>query len=202
MLRLEMRQDKHTSFRKDEKMIHSRNDVIKDAVARVAQQMLTAAVTAPKAHGDDHIEVFIVDGEDKDLLSGHMRDIYKETGADFFNRDAGNVDGSDCVLIIAVRNEPIHLDNCGYCGFANCGELAAAGGNCAFNISDLGIAVGSAVSVAADNRVDSRVMFSAGQAALRMGFLDPSVRVCYGIPISATTKSIYYDRAPGSVLVK
>ena len=31
----------------------------------------------------------------------------KGTGADFFNRDAGNVDNSVCVLILAARNEPI-----------------------------------------------------------------------------------------------
>lgn len=183
-------------------MIEGREHIIGNSVLDVGRKMLTAAVTAPKAHGDDHIEVFLLTGDDKSTLADHMRDIYEETGADFFKRDAGNVDNSECVLILAAKTEPILLDNCGYCGFENCAELLAAGGNCAINISDLGIAVGSAVSIAADNRVDSRVMFSAGQAALRMGFLDSSVRVCYGIPLSATTKSIFYDRDKGAVLVK
>ena len=183
-------------------MIEKSKETTEKAVLRVAEQMLTAAVTAPKAHGADHLEAFILTGEDKDRLADHMREIYRETGADFFNRDAGNVDNSVCVLILAARNEPILLEHCGYCGFRDCAEMAAAGGNCAFNVTDLGIAVGSAVSVAADNRVDSRVMFSAGQAALRMDFLAPSVRVCYGIPLSAGTKSIYFDRDPGAVLVE
>lgn len=183
-------------------MIQDRESAVKEAVLRVGQQMVTAAVTAPKAHGDDHIEVFLLTGEEKSALADHMRDIFEETGADFFKRDAACVDASECVVIIAARNEPIKLANCGFCGFTNCGKMSSAGANCAFNISDLGIAVGSAVSVAADNRVDSRVMFTAGQASLRMGFLDPSVRVSYGIPLSATTKSIFFDRDPGSVLVK
>ncbi len=183
-------------------MIDKRREVTEQTVLQVARQMLTAAVTAPKAHGQDHLEAYILTGADKDRLAEHMREIYRETGADFFNRDAGNVDNSVCVLILGSVNEPILLENCGYCGFRDCAELIRAGGNCAFNVTDLGIAVGSAVSVAGDHRIDNRVMFSAGQAALRMDFLDPSVRVCYGIPLSAETKSIYYDRDPGSVLVE
>lgn len=183
-------------------MIEGREGTIRETVLQVGRQMLTAAVTAPKAHGDDHIEVFLLTDEEKSTLANHMRDIYDETGADFFKRDAANVDASECVLILAAKTEPILLDNCGFCGFKNCAELMEAGGNCAFNLSDLGIAVGSAVSIAADNRIDNRVMFSAGQAALRMDFLDPSVKVCYGIPLSATTKSIFFDREKGAVLVK
>lgn len=183
-------------------MIEGREGTIRDAVLQVGRQMLTAAITAPKAHGDDHIEAFLITGDEKATLANHMRDIYEETGADFFKRDAGNVDASECVLILAAKNEPILLGDCGFCGFKNCGELKKAGGNCAMNVSDLGIAVGSAVSIAADNRIDCRVMFSAGQAALRMGFLDPGDRVCYGIPLSATTKSIFFDRDKGAVLVK
>lgn len=183
-------------------MIETRSETMEKAVLQVARQMLTAAVTAPKAHGADHLEEYILTGEEKDRLADHMREIYRETGADFFKRDAANVDASVCVVILAARNEPIQLEHCGYCGFADCADMAAAGGNCAFNVTDLGIAAGSAVSVAADNRIDSRVMFSAGQAALRMGFLSDSVRVCYGIPLSAGTKSIYFDRDPGSVLVE
>ncbi len=182
-------------------MITGRNESAKATVLRVAEEMLTAAVTAPKAHGWDFLEGHILSGDDLKVLAGHMRDIYRETGADFFDRDAGNVENSECVLILGIRNDPIHLEHCGYCGFADCADMAAAGANCAFNVTDLGIAIGSAVSIAADHRIDNRVMFSAGQAALRMGFLEPSVRVCYGIPLSAGPKSIYFDRAPGSVLI-
>ena len=73
--------------------------------------------------------------------------------------------------------------------------MAEAGANYAFNNTDLGIAVGSAVSVAADNRIDNRVLFSAGKAAVRSGFMSETVRVCYGIPLATASKSIFYDRA-------
>lgn len=182
-------------------MIEKREDAAREAAKRTAQAMVAAALTAPKAHGGDRVVAAIIDGEEKDLLAGHMRDIYRETGMDFFDRDATNVDNSHCVVLIGALNDHIQLGGCGFCGFKDCADCIVAGGNCAFNVADMGIAVGSAVSIAADNRIDNRVMFSAGKAALRMGIFD-NVRVCVGIPLSTTSKSIFYDRNPGAVLVK
>ena len=181
-------------------MIEAREEAIREAALQTARLMASAAISAPKASGKDNVQAFVITGEDKDALAGHMRAIAGETGAEFFERDAGNVDASEAVVVIGVKNVPFGLDHCGYCGFENCGKMAKAGANCALTITDLGIAVGSAVSIAADHRMDNRVMFSAGQAALRMDFFDPSVRVSYGIPISVTSKSIYFDRDPGAVL--
>jgi uncharacterized ferredoxin-like protein len=67
-------------------------------------------------------------------------------------------------------------------------------------VTDLGIAVGSAVSVAADHRIDNRVMFSVGRAALKLGLLPDDVVNCYGIPLSISSKSIFFDRGPGAVI--
>ena len=53
--------------------------------------------------------------------------------------------------------------------------------------------MGSAVSMAADKRVDNRVMFSAGAAALELGWLGQA-GIAMGIPLSARGKSIYFDR--------
>ena len=181
-------------------MIQSREDASREAAIRVGQAMVAAAITAPKGCGVDDVCAYLITGEDKDVLAGHMRDIAKETGEEFYARDAGNVDNSHCVVIIGARNAPIQLTNCSLCGFKDCAEMAAAGANCAFNITDLGIAVGSAVSIAADNRMDNRVLFSAGKGALRMNFLEEGVTVCYGIPLSVTSKSICFDRDPGAVL--
>ena len=181
-------------------MIENREQAIHEAAVQTARQMAAAAISAPKASGKDNVQAFVLTGEDKSALAGHMRDIAKETGAEFFSRDAGNVDASEAVVVIGVKNVPFGLEHCGYCGFENCAQMAKAGAGCALTVTDIGIAVGSAVSIAADHRMDNRVMFSAGQAAQRMDFLDPSVRVSYGIPISATSKSIYFDRDPGAVL--
>lgn len=176
-------------------MIYNREDSAKEAAMRVAKQMVAAAVTAPKGCGVDTIDAIIIDGEDKDILAKHMRDIAKETGADFFNRDANNIDNSHCVVMIGVNDSKRALANCSLCGFKDCSETHQAGANCAFNTVDLGIAIGSAVSIAADNRIDNRVMFSAGKAVMRMGCFADDIKVCFGIPLSTVGKSIYFDRA-------
>lgn len=177
-------------------MIYKREDAAKEAAMNTAKQMIAAAVTAPKGHGYDNIEAIILDGEEKDALAKHMRDIGEETGAAFFIRDAGNVDTSHCIVLIGAKDDPILLENCGYCGMGNCSRNREAGASCAFNVVDLGIAIGSAVSVAADNRIDNRVLFSAGKAALRMKCFSDDVKVCFGMPLSTTSKSVFFDRDP------
>lgn len=176
-------------------MIYLGTDVEKEAAITVAKLMAAAAKTAPKGCGEDNVEVLILDGADKDRLTEAMREIGKEPEQEFFIRDAANIDASYCILLIGAKNSPIGLEGCSYCGFENCAEMVKAGANCAFNITDLGIAVGSAVSVAADNRIDNRVLFSAGKAAVRSGFMSETVRVCYGIPLATASKSVFYDRA-------
>ena len=180
-------------------MIQFREDASKEAAMQTAKQMMAAAMTAPKGCGLDNIRGAIVTGEEKDILAGHMRDIAKETGEDFYARDARNVDGSYCVLLLWTEDAPIQLTNCGLCGCEDCADNRAKGVSCAFNVTDLGIAVGSAVAFAADNRVDSRVLFSAGKGAARMDIFGDEIKVCYGIPISISSKSIYFDRGEGDV---
>ncbi len=173
----------------------------RDAALRVADLMAAAARTAPKGSGKDKVITMILTGEDKAALAEEMRRAASEYEEEFIARDAGNVDDSHCVVLIGVTGQPFGLTNCGMCGFANCGEMKKAGANCAFNITDLGIAIGSAVSVAADHRIDNRVMYSAGRGAVRMGIFPEDVRVCYGIPLFTGAKSIYFDRGAGSVLL-
>lgn len=57
---------------------------------------------------------------------------------------------------------------------------------------DLGIAVSSAVSVAAMDKVDNRVMFSIGKAAAEMGYAENVLWL--GIPLSVSGKNIFFDR--------
>lgn len=182
-------------------MIKDMEQCEREAVLRVADMMVTAAKTAPKASGKDSVVAAVVTGEDKDRLAEAMRQIGERENKDFCIRDAGNVDSSICVVLIGCRQTPFGMDKCGMCGFENCGAMKSAGGVCAFNLSDLGIAVGSAVSLAADNRVDNRVMYSAGRGAAELDMMPEKVRICYGIPLNATSKSIYFDRGPGAVLL-
>ena len=172
----------------------------RDAVMHVANLMVSAAISAPKGSGRDTIIAMVVSGEEKDILRDAMLELGKEYNEDFIIRDAGNVDNSTCVVIIGCISTPFGLDICSMCGFKNCGEMKKAGTNCVFNVTDLGIAVGSAVSIAADNRIDNRVMYSAGKGALKAGMLPADVKIAYGIPLSINSKSIYFDRNPGAVL--
>ena len=181
-------------------MIKIMEDAERDAALQVADMMAAAARTAPKGSGKDKIITVILTGEDKDLLVQKMHEAAKEYQEEFIERDAINVENSHCIVLIGVTSEPFGLNNCSMCGFKNCSEMKKAGANCAFNVTDLGIAVGSAVSVAANHRIDNRVMYSAGRGAVRMDIFPEDVRVCYGIPLYTGAKSIYFDRGPGAVL--
>jgi uncharacterized ferredoxin-like protein len=182
-------------------MIKTMESAERDAALRVADLMAASARTAPKGSGKDKVVTLILDGEDKARLVEEMHKAAAEYGEAFIERDALNVENSHCIVLIGVTGEPFGLANCAMCGFKNCGEMKKNGANCAFNITDLGIAIGSAVSVAADCRIDNRVMYSAGRGAVRLGLFPEDVRVCYGIPLYTGAKSIYFDRNPGSVLL-
>lgn len=182
-------------------MIKTMQQSAKDTILAVAELMVTAAYTAPKGSGRDTIVAAVVTGEDKDRLRDATLEVGQEAQEEFIIRDSGNIDRSECVVLIGCKSEPFGLANCHMCGFENCAEMQKAGTNCVFNVTDLGIAIGSAVSVACDNRVDNRVMYSAGKGAIRMGIFPADVKIAYGIPLSAGPKSMYFDRGPGAVLL-
>jgi uncharacterized ferredoxin-like protein len=102
-------------------------------------------------------------------------------------------------LVGIKEAKPVGLD-CGGCGFSRCRELLKAspaegefkGFQCALRLLDLGIALGSAVKTASLLNVDNRIMYRIGTVARRMGLCDWDLVM--GIPLSATGKSIYFDR--------
>jgi uncharacterized ferredoxin-like protein len=176
-------------------MKYTSKEAERKAILNVAWEMAAAARTAPKGRGIDHIETVILDGEDKDALSAEMRAIHEKlAGEGPFGRDAGNVDASEVVVVVGVKNAPIGVKNCGFCGFGDCAGAIKSGANCAFNITDLGIAAGSAAAVAIDHRIDNRIMFTVGKAAMSLSMFPEKVKVSYGIPLSASGKSIFFDR--------
>ncbi len=166
-----------------------------NTIMAAANNMAAAARTAPKTCGEDSLEVIILTGDDKDELCEAMYTFAKERSMDFVVQDANNIKECPCIVLIGIRREYIGLANCGLCGFENCGVCAKSGATCSFKIVDLGIAVGSAAGIAADQRIDNRVMYSAGAAAVAMGLFSDSVANCYGIPLSATCKNPFFDRA-------
>lgn len=183
-------------------MKYDSNTSEKQTTLSVAHQMVTAARTAPKGCGVDKIVAMVLDGDDKKAVSDEMRKLAVLPGLDFCNRDANNVDDSHCIVLIGVQNIPLGLESCGMCGFGNCANSVKAGSLCAINTTDLGIAIGSAVSIAADHRIDNRVMFSIGKAALGLGLLGKHVNICFGIPLSTLTKSNFFDRDSTPVIAR
>jgi uncharacterized ferredoxin-like protein len=164
-------------------------------VVEVARLMCVAARTAPKARGADNIVTAIVaDRADREQLAAAMRAFADEAKAPFFARDAQNLLDAEACVIIGTKLERLGIPGCDLCGFEGCAANEAAGARCAYNAGDLGIALGSAVSVAADHRVDCRIMYSVGRLAVKLGLLGEYVRIAHGIPLSVKGKSIFFDR--------
>ena len=166
-----------------------RNECIFD----VAKKIAIAARTAPKARGTDNLEIAIIVGEELESIAVAMTNFAERHDVSFFARDAENLRKSDAVVLIGTKVSCLGL-NCGYCGFPTCAEKATHSQvPCFFNANDMGIAIGSAVSVAANYRVDNRVMFSVGKMVKDMGLLK-GCDMILAIPLSVSAKSPYFDR--------
>ena len=175
-------------------MIYNEREVRQEAVLEAARQIMMAARTAPKGKGVDVIEVITITGEDIARLSEEMRKVYEENGFKFFLRDADNILQAEAVVLIGTREQCQGL-NCLRCGFKMCDERPE-GVPCAINTIDVGIAVGSACAKAADLRVDTRVMHSAGIAAMRAGMPCEGLQNVLAIPLSCSSKNPFFDRKP------
>lgn len=168
-----------------------RTESLKD----VAQKMLLAARTAPKGRGKDLLVLGLIEGDEIKKVSERMHQIAKDFEHPGFVRDGDNILSASIIVVLGTKIESLKLKKCGMCGFPNCGAkdkhpLIP----CAINSGDLGIAVGSAVRVAMDHCVDNRIMYTVGQAVMDMGLVGPDVKLCYGIPLSASGKNPFFDR--------
>ena len=169
-------------------------DLERAAVKDIAEFMAAAARTAPKTRGIDNIDTIVIDlPAEMNELTQKMIELSKSLGKPSMERDAGSIKESSQVLVIGVRSVPPGLA-CDFCGHGTCEALVKSGGVCAFNSIDLGIAVGSAISIAADFRIDNRVMYSIGKAAMELELFGKDVKQALGIPLSLTGKSPFFDR--------
>ncbi|MDD1694804.1 MAG: DUF2148 domain-containing protein [Methanoregula sp.] len=175
-------------------------------VVMVAELMSLAARTAPKGKGVDTIETKILRKTDLKALADHLENLGVGKNIGFFIRDAKNIAAADACLIIGSRGDTTAGINCGGCGYPTCAGFENArkkkkfsftpyeGPNCVIRMTDLGIAVGSAVKTAQIHNVDNRIMYSGGVAARDMGLVPKECTVVYVIPLSATGKNIFFDR--------
>jgi len=171
----------------------------KETVRFVGELMALSARTAPKAVGEDYLEIKLLSDSERVTLGQDMIQIGKEREIHGFERDGQNVLDSDAVLIIGLLPHKGAGLNCGACGFASCQEFNGShhsgdfeGPNCFLRALDLGIALGSAAKTAMDHNVDNRIMYRIGVSAKRLGL--SKAGALHGIPLSATGKNIFFDR--------
>jgi uncharacterized ferredoxin-like protein len=166
-----------------------------ETVKQVAQKMLLAARTAPKGRGADNLVLALVESDEIKKISEKLKEMGQKYDVPAFLRDADNILSAPVMILLGTKIKPIGLKKCGFCGFENCAQKEMHPQiPCAYNTGDLGVALGSAVSVAMDNRVDNRIMYTVGLAVLEMGFLGKDVRIVYAVPLSATSKNPFFDR--------
>jgi len=172
---------------------------LNEVVQRIVEYMALSVKTAPKARGIDFVGVKIVKGDELKKLAEAMIEYGKKNNKANYDRDGKNVMDSDAVLLLSLRmdTQPPGL-NCGACGKERCADLDPKEGQefmgplCAWRLLDLGVALGSAVKTASNFNLDNRIMYRAGAAARKMGFMEGQIIV--GIPVSARGKNIYFDR--------
>jgi uncharacterized ferredoxin-like protein len=180
-------------------------DESEEAVRLAVSLMAVSARTAPKGKGKDSLVTRAVRRPDLPLLAGEMTRLGEDRAQPFFIRDGKNIAASEACLLIGIQGqEALGLD-CTGCGYQSCAAMEAAcrntvidgspflGPNCIIKISDLGIAVGSAVKTASLLNLDNRVMYTAGVAGLSLGWME-GCTVTYGIPVSVRGKNIFFDR--------
>lgn len=169
-----------------------------DIALTVANLMALAASTAPKACGQDCISVKVITGDQLNLLADEMVKYSSESEKKFFGRDGENIRRSEAIVLISIKDYQKAGLNCGACGHDKCDRLSEHAGVefpgplCAWRLVDIGIAVGSAVKTASILNADNRVMYSVGVVARKIGLVESPFVI--GIPISAHSKNIYFDR--------
>lgn len=171
-------------------------EIRKNALHDVALKMMIAARTAPKGRGIDNLVISCADEKTITKISAKMKELVKEKGwPSSFVRDADNLLAAPYMILLGTKISPLRLKVCGMCGYTDCDEKDKHPDiPCVFNTGDLGIAIGSAVSIAMDNRVDNRIMYTVGQAVKEMNLLGEDVKIIYGIPLSVSGKNPFFDR--------
>jgi uncharacterized ferredoxin-like protein len=194
-------------------------EICEEGVAIVAKLMAVAARTAPKTAGSDWVQIKLCTQEEKRNVADMMIKVAERKAkiVELDNKDRADaiigdwksdarvVGQANLMLLIGIQGRKVAKLNCGGCGFSDCAEMMKQkqltlekvdfpGPFCMFRMMDISIAAGSAVKIAMDLNVDNRLMQKVGIAALKLRLLHPCDLIL-GIPLSATGKNIFFDRA-------
>lgn len=174
-------------------MIEKSSKIESRALDYVTTLMLAVARTAPKARGMDNLVTMVISGKDLKPLINKMLQLARKTGRGAFSRNAEALKECDVAVLFGTKLKPMALD-CGMCGFKSCQECMDKKAHCMYNSMDLGIAIGSAVSLAGRFHIDNRIMYTMGLAALKLGIMGKDVKIAMGVPLSISGKNIFFDR--------
>ncbi|MBI4495707.1 MAG: hypothetical protein HY697_02120 [Deltaproteobacteria bacterium] len=178
-----------------------------EAVLTAARLIMAALTTAPKGRGVSTVSSVTLTDPEKETLAQAMEAHFrrKRSNLEIFLRDAGNIRAASAVLLIGVRGtapkKPEKPLDCGACGLPGCAEFLRVkkgpgedftGPLCAFQVMDLGIALGVAAKMAAELNIDNRLMYTAGAAARTLGLLEADLMIA--LPLSVTPKNPFFDR--------
>jgi uncharacterized ferredoxin-like protein len=179
-----------------------------EAILTAAKLIMAAVTTSPKTRGVSKISSVLIQGEEKERLAKAMEDhgSPKSYNQEIFHRDANNIRRSAAVLLMGVKGtmpkKPERPLNCGACGHPSCAQFTRtekkSGGDfigplCAFQVIDLGIALGVAAKMAGELNIDNRLMYTAGAAAMTLGLLEADMIIA--LPLSVSEKNIFFDRS-------
>ncbi|CEP68720.1 Protein of unknown function DUF2148 [Moorella glycerini] len=186
----------------------------KGAINMVLNLMSLAARTAPKSFGMDCLKLSITSEEERLKIAAMMRTIGEQKSAAItnenksksvkldWNSDAEAIEKADGLLLLGIQGRKTPGVNCGGCGFLTCSEMLKAprmegkdfpGPLCMYRVIDIGIAVSSAVAVAAHHFLDNRIFQKVGIAALKLGYFNGYAPVL-GIGVSSSGKNVFFDR--------
>lgn len=165
-----------------------------DALLQVANLMALSARTAPKARGEDFIDIVVVTGPELKKLGKAMLKFGERVNDMDYERDGMCVCNSTACLLIGVR-DPIQRKGTPK---GKEGRKGTSKGDFydeserVKRYLDLGIALGSAAKTASIHNADCRIMWHAGEVARHLGMMDGMAVI--GIPIAAHGKNIFFDR--------
>jgi uncharacterized ferredoxin-like protein len=164
---------------------------LEEGLDLVAKLMAVSARTAPKARGEDFIEIKILAPDERRKLAETMVKFGEDENLPGFVRDGKNLLDSQACVLIGVRDPLEGKDDMEGKRPGPKDDLFMQSDRVKRFI-DLGIALGSAAKTASIHNVDNRIMWRVGEMARREGLL--KCFVVMGIPLSSKGKNIYFDR--------
>ncbi len=162
----------------------SEKKVFKENIRNAALAMISRAKSAPKAKGVDNLVYYLLEKNDIKKVSKKLEDLAIEKDIPFFLRDSKNISNLDYIVLIGLKKasdktyKKLKIED-----------------NVHFDSVNLGIALGSAVSVANLYGIDTRIMYTIGYAIRNMDITKHELQDAYGIPLSISEKNIFFDRS-------